>query len=252
MNPWERFFNAHAGRYMDEPFTRGTTGEVDFLVQELVLAPGASIVDVGCGTGRHAVELARRGFRATGVDISEGMLAEAREAARAAGVSVELIHADATTWVAPRLFDAAVCLCEGAFSLLGAERDPDDHDRAVLRSIHGALRPGAPFVLTALNAFRLIRAMSDEDVASGRFDPLMFIESYEIETEGPDGPLRIPVRERSYLPRDLVRIVEESGFLVEQVWGGTAGDWGRRSLRLDEYEIMVVARRPGDGEPRRG
>jgi SAM-dependent methyltransferase len=244
MNPWERFFNAHAQRYMDEPFTRGTSGEVDFLVPVLGLPPGAAILDVGCGTGRHAIELARRGFLVTGLDISEGMLGQARDAAAAAGVRVELIHADATSWVAPRLFDAAVCLCEGAFSLLGADADPDDHDRSILRGICAALRPGAPFVLTALNAFRLIRAIADDDLGSGRFDPLTLVESYEIETPGPDGPLRVPVRERTYLPRDLLRIVEESGFRVEHLWGGTAGEWARRPLRLDEYEIMVVARRP--------
>ena len=81
----EQFFDGHAPRYMDEPWTAATVEEVDFLEQELRLASGACVLDVGCGTGCHAVELARRGYRVTGVDISSGMLAEAEPATRGSG-----------------------------------------------------------------------------------------------------------------------------------------------------------------------
>ena len=55
---------------MDNSFTKNTVAEVDFVLEELSLPPGSRILDVGCGTGRHAVELARRGYQITGVDIS--------------------------------------------------------------------------------------------------------------------------------------------------------------------------------------
>ena len=76
---WEKFFDGHAPVYMDNCFTKNTVNEVDFLVEELRLKPGATILDVGCGTGRHAIELARRGYMVTGVDLSSGMLAEAKK-----------------------------------------------------------------------------------------------------------------------------------------------------------------------------
>ena len=56
--------------YLDYGFTKGTVQEVDFLVQLMDLPPNSRILDIGCGTGRHSLELARRGFRTLGVDIS--------------------------------------------------------------------------------------------------------------------------------------------------------------------------------------
>lgn len=53
-------------------------------------------VELGCGTGRNAIFLARRGFRVTGVDFSSAAIARAREHAHAARVDVELVVADVT------------------------------------------------------------------------------------------------------------------------------------------------------------
>lgn len=77
---WEDFFDAHAPIYMDNVFTKNTLAEVDFLTEELALPPGGSILDVGCGTGRHSIELARRGYCVTGLDLSREMLAQAAAA----------------------------------------------------------------------------------------------------------------------------------------------------------------------------
>ena len=67
---WESFFDAHAPIYEDNVFTRNTAQEVDFLPDELHLPPGGSVLDVWCGTGRHAVALAKRGYAVTGLDLS--------------------------------------------------------------------------------------------------------------------------------------------------------------------------------------
>ena len=108
------FFDAHAPHYMKNGFTKNTIAEIDFIIDILNLSNGSTILDVGCGTGRHAIELAKRGYKVTGVDISSGMLAEAKKAAFNADVNVEWIQSDAVKFNSNKSFDAVICLCEGA------------------------------------------------------------------------------------------------------------------------------------------
>ena len=240
-NEWEEFFNGHATVYLKNSFTKNTIAEIDFLLDELRLAPGSRILDVGCGTGRHSVELARRGFKMTGVDISSEMLAEGKKAATKAGVRIEWIQSDATRFTTKGQFDAAICLCEGAFGLLGTGDDPIEHDLSILRRIHSALKPEARLVMTVLNGCRMLRKFSPEDVKEGRFNPTTLSESHTIEADTPDGKTALPVRERGYVPTELGLLLRLAGFRVEHIWGGSAGNWGRRPLELDEMEIMAVA-----------
>jgi SAM-dependent methyltransferase len=241
---WEEFFDAHAPLYDQNAFTRHTAPEVDFLLEELKAPPGASILDVGCGTGRHAVELARRGYSVTGLDLSAGMLARAADSAAAAGVVVEWVRADAARFELARRYDAAICLCEGAFGLLGSGDDPIEQPLAILGNICRSLKPEARFVLTALNAAAMFRKYGNEDVAAGRFDPAALVERSEYAPR--EGLAAIPVRERAFVATELAVLCRLAGLSVRSVWGGTAGRWGRRPIDLDEIEIMVVASKIGE------
>lgn len=243
-NSWRDFFDAHAPIYDDNVFTRNTSAEVDFLVEHLGLPPGAAILDVGCGTGRHSVELARRGFAVTGLDLSGEMLARAAAAAEAAGVVVEWVHDDATRFDLPARFDAAICLCEGAFGLLNAADDALGQPLAILSNISRSLRQGAPVALTTLSAVAMVRRLSDDDVAAGRFDPATSVEASEMPPR--DGLEPLAVRERGFTPSELTLLFRLAGFSVTYVGGGTAGNWGLRPLELDEMEIMVLARKAGE------
>ena len=173
----------------------------------------------------------------TGVDISSGMLDQARKAAREAGVKVDWIHADATEFKSNNTFDAAICLCEGAFGLLGKDGDPFEHGLSILRNINKALKPNARVIFTVLNGFALIRRSKQEDVEQGRFDPTTMAEASPMEYDTSEGKKR----ERAFVPTELVMRFRQTGFEVKSIWGGTAGKWGRRQIDLDEMEIMVTA-----------
>jgi SAM-dependent methyltransferase len=239
---WERFFDAHAPIYDGNAFTRSTAAEVEFLLEELHLPAGGSVLDVGCGTGRHAIALAGRGHAVTGLDLSSEMLARARQSARAAGVEVDWVQGDATRFAFPAPFDAAICLCEGAFGLLGPADDPIEQPLSILRNVARSLRPGAKALFTVLSAAPMLRRASPEDVAAGRFDPMTLVASTEMPPR--EGHPPVAVRERGFVPTELALLFRAAGLSVLNLWGGTAGRWGRRPLDLDDIEIMAVVCRP--------
>ncbi|MCD4783233.1 MAG: class I SAM-dependent methyltransferase [Candidatus Eremiobacteraeota bacterium] len=243
-NKYETFFDEHASQYMENIFTKGTKMEVDFLLKKLDLPTGSKILDVGCGTGRHSVELAKKGYKMTGIDLSAGMLEKAREAASKEGVEVEFIKADATKFRADSRFDAIICLCEGAFTLSDLSEDPIEHDRMILKNIYNSLEPGGKFILTCTNAMKLIRKHSQEDVDRGIFDPLTLTEIVTMEYDAPEGKRKVKVRERGYTAPELQLLFSLVGFEIKAIYGGTAGNWGERPIELDEYEIMVIAEKP--------
>lgn len=235
---WERFFDGHAPIYNENCFTKNTVAEVEFLTEVLGLSPGCSVLDVGCGTGRHAIELARRGYRVTGVDLSAGMLEQARRDAEAAGVQVQWRHEDAAAFAVEQPFDGVICLCEGAFGLLGEGEDGISQPLAILRRVSAAMRLGARCLFTVLNGFAMVRRHRPEDVAQNLFDPLSFTTISDC-APSPDAA-NIRLRERGFVPTELTLLFQLAGLRALNIWGGTAGNWGRRSIDLDEMEIMVL------------
>jgi SAM-dependent methyltransferase len=239
---WEAFFDGHAPEYEGNCFTKNTVAEVNFLITELNLVPPASVLDVGCGTGRHAIELARRGFAVTGLDLSSGMLREARRAADAAGVEVTWLQADATNFSLDGGYNAAICLCEGAFGLLGAGDDALGQPLAILRNVAAALKPRGKCLFTVLNGLAMVRRHTQADVEHSVFDPLALTETSDCDV--PDDPGAQPLRERGFVPTELKLLFSVAGLDVLANWGGTAGNWGKRAIDLDEMEIMVLAQKP--------
>jgi SAM-dependent methyltransferase len=241
---WRAFFDGHSPSYMQNAFTRNTLAEAEFLTDELRVTTGQRVPDLGCGTGRHSVELARRGWRMVGVDLPRGMLRQAQSAALRADGAVDWIQADATRFVAPDRFDAAICLCEGAFGLVGGGEDPRSHDAAIAQNLARCLRPGGRLVLTASNGLRLLHRYVADDVAAGAFDPATLTERVRMQWDPAEGGTReVIVYEHGQRPEDLQALFTSVGFAVEHVGGGTAGDWGRRPLDPEEYEVMLIAER---------
>ncbi|MCK4724776.1 MAG: class I SAM-dependent methyltransferase, partial [Anaerolineales bacterium] len=202
------------------------------------------ILDVGCGSGRHAVELAQRGYRVTGIDISIGMLREAQRRAEEVGVLSMWVQADASVMHLAQQADGVICLCEGAFGLLGSADDPHTHELAILAGIYAALKPGGKFILTALNGMAKIRRATAERIEQGTFDPMALTEVFTLDYESNGDKKSVVVRERGFVPSELRLMLTTSGFDVVNIYGGTAGAWSRNPPRLDEIELMAIAIRP--------
>jgi len=119
------------------------------LLDEFFPKPGR-LLDLGCGTGRHVVGFARRGFDVTGVDLSAFMINESAEKLRAEGLDAELIHGNVMDLreIAPGPFDYAICM----FSTLGMI-DTQAHRLNLVRAIAGSLRDGGLLALHVHNRF---------------------------------------------------------------------------------------------------
>jgi|SRR6056297_109927 len=243
LNGWRKFFNNYAPKYHEESYTKNTEEEIDFLEEEFQLEKGAKILDVGCGIGRHSIELAKRGYEVTGLDISEKMLELAKEKSKKENVNVNFIHADAADFNLDIKFDAAVCLCEGAFGLLSIEEDPFKRDEKILKNINNVLKPNAKFILTALNGLKKIREYDDEDVKTGKFDPLSIVETFPISNILDNPPEDIMLKEKGFLATELKLMLNNTDFKVENIWGGSAGNWNRELLKMDEFELMIVSKK---------
>lgn len=153
-----------------EEQTRADADEVERL---LMLAPGSEVLDVPTGDGRIAIELARRGHRATGVDVNASIVDEGR--ARAGGLAVELVHGDMRALALPAArFDAAVCWW-GSFGYFD-----DAHDVAFLESIARALRPGARLAIDMANLAEALLPRFEKKGWS-RTGPILVLEERRID-----------------------------------------------------------------------
>ncbi|KQC13309.1 MAG: hypothetical protein APR63_08965 [Desulfuromonas sp. SDB] len=239
---WKRFFQFHAEDYDENCFTRNTEFEIEFIEDELDLKRGDLVLDVGCGTGRHSVGLAEKGYSVTGIDLSEQMLQKARIKADRKNLNIDFIQADARDFKLNKTFSHAICLCEGAFGLLEITEDPLEHGVSILKNINNALKPGGKLLLTVLNGLRKIREYSDEDVQENRFDPLNIQTIEKLEYLDEQNQMNyVTIKEKGYTAVEMKLLFKLSGFKAVSFWGGTAGAWNRKRLKLDEMEIMVKA-----------
>jgi len=240
---WQEVYDRLASDYDSQEWTHATVAEVDFLVDELSVPSGGSILDVGCGTGRHAIELARRGFRVTGVDISAGMLAQAAMAAERAEVEVDWVRGDAAHLTAQTQFDAAICLYDGALRLLALYEDPIDHDVAILEAIKAVVRPGGGVILVMGTGFDRIREFAAGALDPARFDSASMTDTYAIEWRAYGKSGCVLVKERHYVPSEAALLCRAAGLRVDHVWGAAVGRWGRGAVLPDDQHMMIVARR---------
>jgi len=229
--------------YLRYSFTKGTTNEVEFLIEQLGLRPGHRVLDVGCGPGRHSHDLARRGMRVVGVDISETFVALARDDAPE---GAEFHRADARTLSFDREFDAVISLCQGAFGLVGGGPGADatalDPDGVVLERMAGALVDGGRLAVSAFSAYFQVRYLEDTD----DFDAARGVNLETATLTDADGnQIERELWTSCFTPRELRLLVDRAGLELRALYGVTPGRYRADPPSLDVPELLVLARRPG-------
>jgi SAM-dependent methyltransferase len=223
--------------YLRNAFTKGTEQEVDFLVDALALEPGMRVLDVGCGPGRHALALARRGYEVVGVDHSAEFVRLAREAAEAEQLTVEFEELDVRDLDRPGEFDATMCLCQGGFGLLGGSDETD-----VFRRIARTLRPGGRLALSAFSAVFAVRhleAGEDFDPATGVLHELATVRNSDGVETG------FELWTTCFTVRELELLARAAGLVDVAVHGVTPGAYRTQPPTLDHHELLLLARRSG-------
>jgi len=245
---YETLFENFASSYEKEVFTQGTMQEVDFIEQEISSDKTKRILDVGCGTGRHSIELARRGYNVTGFDLSNDQLARARENAARANVSIEFFKQDARNFNFHEKFDVAIMLCEGSFPLM----ETDEMNFVILQNIFKSLKPGGKVIFTTLNGlfplFHSVKDFMDANMTNGAtnpitFDLMTFRDYSEYTINDDDGnPRLLHCNERYYVPSEINWLLKSIGFAAISIFGCTKGEYSREILlKTDNYEMLVIA-----------
>jgi SAM-dependent methyltransferase len=245
---YEELFSNYAKKYDAESFTAGTIGEVDFLEKEMAFDITKTILDIGCGTGRHAIELAKRGYSVTGIDLSASQLERAGQKAKDAGVMVNFQQLNACSMPFNCEFDFAIMLCEGGFSL----QETDAMNYQILAGAERALRSPGKFIFSALNALypichNLIEILSREsDGAKTQkcdFDPLTFrIHTSMTITDDDDKIKKLEADERYYAPSEIAWYLSSLGFKTSSIHGCHLGEFSRKHvLTKDDFEMLVIA-----------
>ena len=216
--------------------------EVDFIEKALNLKEDMKILDLACGQGRHAIELAKRGYNVVGLDYSDYLLNVAKERTREEKVKVKFVKGDMRNLPFENEFDAIYNM----FTSFGYFSDEDNFK--VLKSVHRALKPGGKFLLDIVNIFWLVKNFQHEMwlktenlicLEQNEFNPvnmrctnkrIVFEKGKEIDQK--------EHTVRCYTAGEISFLMKLAGLEVEKIYG----DYDLNEYSLDKRRLIIIAK----------
>lgn len=223
-----------------------TNQEINFIERILSIARGSAIIDVPCGYGRHAVELAKRGYSVTGVELNRMFLIKAKENARKAGVHVRLQRGDMLKLRYKEEFAAAINI----FTSLGYF-ETDEEDRRFFKDVYHSLKTQGQFVVDFTNRDWLVRNFKKNEqhrlpggitmLIEREFDP---VSGKMTEQRTKRSPTKKKARTvmstlRLYTANELIALAQSAGFVFEAAFG----DFDGSPLSLTSRRIILLFRK---------
>jgi len=253
MKQWyETLFENYGLKYENEIYTQGTIGECDFIEAEIENNKQIRILDIGCGTGRHSIELAKRGYIITGVDLSDSMLKRAREKASAQKINVDFFKHDARNLPFTDEFDLAIMICEGSFPLM----ETDEMNYQILQNAAKSLKDKGKLIFTTLNGlFPLFHSVKDfmsshkEDGNASNdknsFDLMTFRDYSVTSIEDDSGDKKeLECNERYYVPSEITWLLKSLNFKTIDIYGAKLGAFSRSDkLTTEDFEMLIITQK---------
>ncbi len=245
-NPWfDSYFGEDYGLIYPDKDAASGENEVRAIIAALALRPGARVLDVGCGPGRHALALARRGFAVTGLDRSAALLGQAAHARDAEGLALDLRLGDMRTLPIPgaQRFDAVLSL----FTSFGYFSDAENE--AVARGMAESLAPGGRLLVDLNNRELLEKAhglRTWNERAGGYIldefaydaDSRRFLGNRILLTDGRER--RYPFDHRAYSEPEIRALLKRAGLRVLAVYGSLE----RTPFNARASRMVALAEKP--------
>ncbi|HET6150272.1 MAG TPA: methyltransferase domain-containing protein [Polyangia bacterium] len=247
--PWfEEIFDEDYLRTLPFMTAQQTMKEVTFIEGALEAPSGAEILDVGCGYGRHAIELVQRGLNVTGLDLSLPLLIRAADEAQRRALSVNFVHADMREMPFDRKFD-------GAYSMLTSFGYFDEEaNLKVAEGVARALKPGGRFLLDVVNRDYVVADLPSRIWWEGTGCVVLEEVDFNFHTSRvvtrrsvvfEDGrQLEQEISVRAYSLHELGRLLRHAGFRVLDISGSlsTRG----RFLGVNSRNLLVLSEKRSD------
>ncbi|MBM3264906.1 MAG: class I SAM-dependent methyltransferase [candidate division Zixibacteria bacterium] len=220
--------------------------QIDFLEHTAGCRPPLNVLDLGCGDGRHSLEMARRGYTVTGLDLSEELLTRARERADDAGLTLVFRQGDMREIPYMQAFDLVV----NFFTSFGYFATDTENAR-VLHAIARSLRPGGRFLMDYLNRSSVLRTLVAHDIKS--LDGLRIEQCRWVsgDPDRPGDPVRINKRVtiedaqgrrdceesvRMFTLTELETLLNAAGLVISR----TFGDFDGRPAADDAPRLILI------------